>query len=78
MCVCVTHLAQQSEGMGSVGAVSVFCAEIARKVEMARKRHHVVSHRHALRYMDMKNTVEFVTKKLLHKGSQETQNFLMK
>ena len=59
--------------MGSVGTVSGFCAETA------RKEHHAVSQKHALRYKDTKNTVGFVTKeKLLPKRSQATQNFLMK
>lgn len=61
------------EGMGSVGTVSVSCAEIP------RKWHHAVTYRHALRYKDMKNTVGIVTKeKFLHKKSQATQNFLTK
>lgn len=78
MHMCIS-LSQQLEGMSSVGTVSVFCAEIATKVETSRKWHHAVSHRYALRYKEMKNTMGFVTKKkLLQKRSQPTQNFLTK
>lgn len=62
-------LAQQLEGKCSVDTVPLFCAGIARKVEIAKGiAPQFPPHKHAPRYQDRKNTGEVMTKeKALHK-----------
>lgn len=56
-------LAQQLEGKCSVDTVNLFCAEIATKVEIAKRTApQFAPHKHAPRYQDRRNTRELVTK----------------